>query len=205
MQLSCRCFALLLLAPALSVAAATTPAPPAPVANAPSTDAPAAAAVPAAPAAPATATPPRERYPCRAGPQHRAFDFWLGTWDVSLAGKVVGRSVITSDLEGCVLREHWSTPKEEGTSVNFYDPATRRWHQVWTADNGVITHYVGNFEDGAMRFLAQGFGDADGVTRHRRMTFTPNADGSVRQFFEESTDGQTWTPSFDGLYRKATE
>ena len=34
-----------------------------------------------------------------------------------------------------------------------------------------------------------------------RVTWTPNEDGSVRQFWESSTDnGDTWSVAFDGLY-----
>ena len=44
-----------------------------------------------------------------------------------------------------------------------------------------------------------------GLTQHERITWTPNADGSVRQRWETSTDdGKTWTVAFDGIYRKAT-
>jgi hypothetical protein len=34
------------------------------------------------------------------------------------------------------------------------------------------------------------------------MSYSQNADGSVRQFGEQSTDGgKTWSPSFDFTYR----
>jgi len=37
-----------------------------------------------------------------------------------------------------------------------------------------------------------------------RMTYTPNADGSVRQFGEQSIDGgKSWFPAFDFTYRKS--
>jgi hypothetical protein len=36
-----------------------------------------------------------------------------------------------------------------------------------------------------------------------RVTWTPNADGSVRQFWELSKDGgKTWSVVFDGRYAK---
>ena len=35
-----------------------------------------------------------------------------------------------------------------------------------------------------------------------RMSYSKNADGSVRQWGEQSTDeGKTWAPSFDFTYR----
>lgn len=144
-----------------------------------------------------------KRYPCTVNAEHGQFDFWLGRWSVfNPAGVELGRSVISKDLSHCVVREDWTDGLGgRGSSVNFYDPATRRWHQVWTSDSGTVTHYVGALEDGEMRFLAEGFGDADGVTKHRRMTFTPLADGTVRQHLADSTDGETWVDSFVGIYR----
>ena len=145
----------------------------------------------------------RARHPCLARPESRQLDFWLGEWTVSNPqGQAVGENVITVDLEGCVVRESWTDSYgNRGTSVNFYDPASAFWHQVWTSDNGTVTHYQGEWRDGAMRFAAGGFGDADGVTVHRRMTFTPNPDASVRQLIEQSEDGTVWSVGFDGLYR----
>lgn len=143
------------------------------------------------------------KHPCRSRPQSAQFDFWLGDWQVTNpAGQRVGENHVTHDLANCVVREHWTNAYgDRGTSVNFYDPDSGHWHQVWTSDNGTITHYVGDFRDGAMRFEASGFGDTDGKTAFRRMTFTPNSDGSVRQLIEDSKDGKNWVTSFDGTYR----
>jgi len=39
-----------------------------------------------------------------------------------------------------------------------------------------------------------------------RLTFTPNKDGSVRQYWEQTSDnGRTWSVAFDGAYRRAVE
>lgn len=143
------------------------------------------------------------RHPCKASKEASQFDFWLGDWQVTNPqGQVAGENHISHDLANCVVRESWTDVYGgQGTSVNFFDPASGHWHQVWTSDNGTITHYEGEFRDGAMRFEANGFGDRDGKTAFRRMTFTPNPDGSVRQLIEDSTDGKSWTPSFDGTYR----
>lgn len=144
------------------------------------------------------------RYPCRTRPESAQFDFWLGSWTVTNPrGQVVGHNRVTRELSGCVVREAWTSAYgDKGTSVNFYDPASGHWHQVWTSSTGTVTHYVGDFSGGAMRFTASGFGDADGRTHFRRMTFTPGKDGTVRQHIEDSDDGKHWTTSFDGIYRK---
>ena len=44
---------------------------------------------------------------------------------------------------------------------------------------------------------------AGGGRQLERITWTSNPDGTVRQHWEQSTDGgKTWTTAFDGLYRK---
>src|SRR3990170_40736 len=41
-------------------------------------------------------------------PEHREFDFWLGTWDVLNAeGDVVGHNEIQRVARGCALLEDW--------------------------------------------------------------------------------------------------
>ena len=44
--------------------------------------------------------------------------------------------------------------------------------------------------------------DGTGMTTHR-ISWTPNPDGSVRQLWDASGDGKTWTVLFDGLYGKS--
>ena len=62
----------------------------------------------------------------------------------------------------------------------------------------------GGFKDGAMVLEGQQpVPDAKtGKPQRERITWTPLADGSVRQLWESSTDqGKTWTVAFDGNYR----
>ena len=62
------------------------------------------------------------------------------------------------------------------------------------------THVVLRAVDaGAMRLVGRIVG-LDGSSGPFRGTWTPLADGRVRQFFEQSTDGVEWTPWFDGYY-----
>jgi hypothetical protein len=54
---------------------------------------------------------------------------------------------------------------------------------------------------GAMVML--GASSAPNAASLNRVTWTPNADGSVRQFWEVSKDdGKTWSVVFDGRYAK---
>src|SRR5688572_30484794 len=45
---------------------------------------------------------------CKDDPDARQLDFWLGEWEVrNKSGQPVGRSTIASDLDQCVITEHW--------------------------------------------------------------------------------------------------
>ena len=153
--------------------------------------------------------PPVPRpHPCSQAMQ-RQFDFWIGEWTVSdPGGKPVGRSRIEATLDRCVIHEHWSgAGGSHGQSFNIFNAATRHWEQFWVDNGGNRLYLKGGRVDGAM--VLRGTQDVPnaktGMVQHERITWTPNADGSVRQLWETSTDdGKTWTVSFDGLYRKAT-
>jgi tetratricopeptide (TPR) repeat protein len=136
-------------------------------------------------------------FPCRAGARHRELDFWIGEWEVRAAqGHLLGTSSVKNIIEGCVIFENWSgSLGHAGKSFNFYDTEKEAWRQVWVDDGGRVTDYVGQLRDGAMRFEAESKG------AKRRMTFTPQPDGRVRQYIEQSSDGgKTWTAWFDGFY-----
>ena len=134
-------------------------------------------------------------------PAHRQFDFWSGDWDVrNPAGQLVGTNRIEIILGGCALAETWtSAGPHRGVSINFYDESTARWHQTWIGNDGQALYLDGSVQEGEM--VLQGTGVArDGTKRIERITWTPNADGSVRQHWEISTDGTEWRTIFDGKY-----
>jgi hypothetical protein len=141
--------------------------------------------------------------PCTS-PIHRQFDFWLGEWEVRTPqGAVTGESSITSILNGCVVRESYvGQPPYRGESYNMYDARTKRWHQSWVDNGGLLALFDGELRDGAMVLEGEG-GDPTGQAFKSRMTFTPLPDGRVRQHWQRSNDGgSTWTTMFDGYYSK---
>jgi hypothetical protein len=102
--------------------------------------------------------------------------------------------------------ENWTATRGgNGKSMNYYDPTTKKWYQHWVGSGAGMTRYVGTFKDGAMRFEAEGTGPNGQKVLHR-LTFSQNADGSVRQFAESSGDeGKTWNVSYDFKYVKTKQ
>jgi hypothetical protein len=133
----------------------------------------------------------------------RQFDFWIGEWDVFTAGgQRAGHNVIRAAEGGCALVEAWTSASgNTGTSLNFYDRVDRRWHQAWMERGGEALRLSGSFADGRMRLQSDAPG-ADGTIN--RITWTPAADGRVRQYWDTSTDGKTWKTAFDGTYVKSS-
>jgi hypothetical protein len=139
-----------------------------------------------------------------AGPEHRQFDFWIGEWEVATPkGAPAGRNRIEPILGGCALRESWTGAKGgSGNSYNAYDRQSRRWHQTWVDDDGLVLLLDGVFADGKM-VLSGETRDSSGAPVLNRITWQQTAPGAVRQLWETSRDGgRTWSVAFDGRYRK---
>src|SRR5262249_15005317 len=138
---------------------------------------------------------------------HRQFDFWVGSWDVfdAKSGERAGQSLIEKLYGGCVLRENWSEPGFTGGSLNIYAAIDHKWHQTWMDQSGALREFVGGIDGGKMILVAKSALRQDPAHNVLvRMTFTPNADGSVRQFSDYSKDdGATWAFRYDYIYRPA--
>jgi hypothetical protein len=144
-------------------------------------------------------------HPCSAA-EFRQFDFWTGRWDVfGPAGKLAGHNTIASVQGGCALAENW-TGADGGTgmSLNFYDPADRRWHQSWMGSEGGALRLVGGLKGSAMVLASDPVVRPGGTAVVNRITWTPLADGTVHQLWEVSRDGgRGWQVVFDGKYVRA--
>ena len=135
---------------------------------------------------------------------HRAFDFWIGDWDVSPTGSktVVAHSRIEK-IAGCAISETYDQTigpggkpaNYQGRSISSFVPAEKKWRQFYVDSGGTVSTLDGGIVDGAMIFHSK----AGPVTN--RMTLRANADGSVRQHGEGSLDGKSWSTSYDFTYR----
>ena len=145
----------------------------------------------------------REGGPCTA-PIYRAFDFWLGTWEVTdPRGIVQGQNTITLEEAGCVLVERWTSASGgTGQSYNFVDPSNGRWRQVWVSGAANIDYQGGTTASGGMR-LEGTITYRNGIRFPFVGAWTPQADGTVLQVFEQyNPQTKTWDPWFTGIYRR---
>ena len=132
------------------------------------------------------------------------FDFWIGEWEVTSQGQLAGTNSIRPILDGCVLQETWSgSSGSKGTSLNFFNPSSGKWHQLWVWKNGTtLPPLSGGYHQGKMVLEGQA-PNQKGVLTWHRISWHDNDDGTVRQHWETSVDdGKSWSTLFDGLYRK---
>jgi hypothetical protein len=148
----------------------------------------------------------RLAHPCPSDPRYRAFDFWLGDWDVYVGGaKIPAHNHISRDLSGCLIRERWSGGGD-GESLNYFNAHSGTWHQNYVDDGGSTVWYEGNPTAPGVMHMEGGYANVDGTTGLARVTWTRNPDGSVHHFIERSTDGgKTWGTYFDAVYRPAAQ
>ncbi len=137
--------------------------------------------------------------------QHQAFDFWIGSWEVTKPdGSPAGKNIIDKIQDQCILRENWTsaTAGYTGTSYNFYNLQTKQWEQLWVDNQGGSLHLKGNRTGNKMILRSDELKNQKGEPFYHRVTWTKNKDGTVRQLWETITNGKNTAVAFDGLYKK---
>lgn len=82
-----------------------------------------------------------------------AFDFWLGSWEVSWQDQqgntLVGKNEIVRLEKPNVIQENFSDTNNqfEGTSISVYNPKTQTWHQAWADNQGAYFNFFGIIEE----------------------------------------------------------
>ena len=133
---------------------------------------------------------------------YRQFDFWVGTWQVHANGKIAGTNTIAKAHGNCVLHEQYDTGAGfTGSSFSLYDRGSGRWHQTWVDSSGLLLRLDGAFVDGKMVLQGQTL-DGDGKPLQHKISWIPNADGSVQQLWQSRSGDGDWTTAFDGLYKR---
>lgn len=139
---------------------------------------------------------------CDSPPMHE-FDFWLGEWNVHTPdGKLAGTNSIRREYDGCVLHERYTTGHGySGESLNIYDAPRKVWHQSWVDNTGLLLLLEGGWRGASMVLEGQTVSPEGQVIRHK-ISWTPNANGTVRQLWESTDAKGQWAIAFDGLYSK---
>ena len=118
------------------------------------------------------------------------------------AGTLAGTNRIEREYGGCVLHEHYTTGRGySGESLNIYDSSRKVWHQTWVDTDGTLLLLEGGARDGAMVLEGQTANANAEPTKHR-ITWSTNADGSVRQLWESTDAKGQWSVAFDGKYTR---
>ena len=144
--------------------------------------------------------------PCSA-PEASQFDFWVGSWELTWNDTVKGTNVITKELDGCVIHENFSDPKNkfDGRSYSVYNSTKGMWQQTWVDNQGNYMDFEGGFENGKMT-LSRSFVGPKGLTVMQRMTFFNIVDDSLDWSWESSLDdGNTWKKLWLIHYKRAKE
>jgi hypothetical protein len=150
--------------------------------------------------------------PCTA-PEARAFDFWIGDWDIRQRIlrtdgtwlELPARTSVTAALDGCALIEQWQGQVSffwegmqeleamTGLSVRAYDPSTSKWFIHWmdTRAPRFGAPYVGTFVKGRGEFFRE-LETPEG-RRVGRITFSGiTADSVAWELAVSSDDRKTW-------------
>ncbi len=145
--------------------------------------------------------------PCKTDPRFAEFDFWLGSWDVidRATGRHAGVNRIEKVEQDCLILERW-TGDDGGTgfSMNYHDPLTGKWRQLWVSAGAYSIDYSGGLDDdGAMVLEGKIHYYRTGKAFPFRGRWTPNEDGTVRQHFQQyDPDEEAWRDWFDARYER---
>jgi hypothetical protein len=137
---------------------------------------------------------------------YRQFDFWAGLWEVTGAkGRFLGINRVVAVDGGCALQETWSSGGGHftGRSLNRVG-SDGRWHQTWVDSGGQPLELSGGLSGSSMVLEGETPGpEPKAPATRQRITWTPEADGTVRQLWESSSDGgKSYSVAFDGRYRR---
>ncbi|MGB8194379.1 MAG: tetratricopeptide repeat protein [Chitinophagaceae bacterium] len=149
-------------------------------------------------------------FPCRSDTLKRAFDFWVGEWDVFVTGtnNGAGHSLIQKASGDCMILENWTgfgPVPSNGKSMNYVNTQTKKWEQLWIGSGGgpnyVTRFWDGEYKDSVMQFIFEAStpqGKLNG-----RFRFFNQGPNQVRQLSETSADGgKTWQSNYDFTYKR---
>jgi len=145
------------------------------------------------------------RSPACDTPDHRAFDFWIGDWDVHVRarqsatgpwGESVGKQHVEAVLDGCAISESFTadgpgTPWA-GRSYSAWHAPAKKWRQTWVDDQGSYLAFTGGVENGSMTLYGEPRTSKDpktaGKTIQMRMVFSKVTPTSLHWEWQQTLD-----------------
>jgi hypothetical protein len=138
-------------------------------------------------------------------PHYSDFDFWVGDWVVTdPKGDLAGENTVEKILNGCLVKENWRGAQGSiGQSFNMYYARVGEWRQNWVDGSGGRLDIAGGLDEKGRMVLKGEMPGREGGRVLHEITYTPNADGTVTQYWRASKDaGDTWIDMFLGTYTR---
>ena len=136
---------------------------------------------------------------------YRDLDFLIGDWEFyTLNGKKIANQTYHKKEKGCLILEEWQTLSgQTGTGMNFFDPGTKKWRQVWMSPSFHID-YSGNLNASGDLVLEGRIYPNDGQPSAAvKGIYSRNEDGSVtKDFLKFDEKTKTWQRFFIGVAKR---
>jgi len=143
--------------------------------------------------------------------EHRAFDFWLGDWQVIdfNSKQLVAFDRVTKQLKGCLIQQEliWLTDQFRDTDLNFRLQGKSfsswngagYWQMLWVDVHGGSLYVRGTVQaDGSLEFKTI---EPAPDGRHVKAVWIKNQDGTIRHTgYSKNGDSGSWSVYFDWLY-----
>lgn len=143
-----------------------------------------------------------EPAPARISGHDRAFDFWLGTWALTWNDTVKGTNVVTRELNGHVIAEHFTDPAGHysGCSWSVYDSTADRWQQTWVDTQGAYLTFTGGLDGD--RLVLRTAADPTGQHYKRMVFHSITADAFEWEWMATTDGGTSWQVQWHIHYQR---
>ncbi len=133
---------------------------------------------------------------------YRDLDFLVGEWEFfTNDGRKIADQTYSRREQGCLILEDWRTLSgETGTGMNFVDPATGKWRQVWMSPRFHIDYSGGLNDDGQHILEGTIYPNNGQPSMEIRGIYTRLDDGAVtKEFLTRASSDDDWSVLFAGV------
>ena len=139
---------------------------------------------------------------------YRDLDFLVGTWNFfNLEDQKIADQSYQLLEDGCLILENWRTlGGQTGRGMNFVDPFTGKWRQVWMSSNFFIDASGKLIEPGRFVLLGQMYSNNDKIPAQYQGVYSRLEDGTIRKtFFRRAHSGEPWQQFFGGVAERSNK